>query len=392
MTPSAGSGVAVTGIGIVSPFGDAIGEVARRFAAGERFLGSSIGDIPIDAVPAERRTRIGRLDRLCRALLSASFLAVRSAGLRLDEEDGDRIGLSFGTGLGCLLTNEEYYRRIAVQGPAAASPQLFAYTVSSAAAGEVSIALGIRGPNVTAHMGFAAGLGAIGYGFDLIELGKADVVIAGGADVTGEALLAALADRGLAKSEDQCVPYRSAVPGMRASEAAVVFVLESGERARRRGVRPWGHVEAYAAGFEPTLTRPPIDSSGIAATLGREIVAAGRRPDEVDLLATGAHGTPIDAAERAALEAVLGARQDALLLAPKHALGDTFAAAGPCALALALALLRERPALADGVALGLDAASLSAPEASRRLARAEVVAVNDVCYSGAVVALLARGG
>src|SRR6185295_702351 len=110
---------------------------------------------------------------------------VGDAGLPLDLDAGERTGLCFGTALGCLLTNAEYYDKIVEQGPSAASPRLFAYTVSSAAAGEVSIALGIHGPNVTQHVGFAAGLGAVGYGFDLIEMDRADVVLAGGADANG---------------------------------------------------------------------------------------------------------------------------------------------------------------------------------------------------------------
>jgi hypothetical protein len=134
-------------------------------------------DIPVDVIPADKRPRIGRLDRLCRLFLSASYLAARDLPGAFDGEAGERVGLSFGTGLGCLLTNAEYYEKVIEHGPAAASPRLFAYTVSSAAAGEVSIALGIKGPNVTQHMGFAAGLGALGYGCDLIAMGKADEIV-----------------------------------------------------------------------------------------------------------------------------------------------------------------------------------------------------------------------
>src|SRR5439155_3593013 len=131
--------------------------------------------------------------------------------------------LSFGTGFGCLLTDAAYYQKVVEHGLAAASPRLFAYTVSSAAAGEVSIALGVKGPNVTTHMGFAAGLGAVGYGFDLIQMGKADVVLAGGADVIGPALVTALQDMDLLKPRSAARPFRDAVPGVYPSEAAVVL-------------------------------------------------------------------------------------------------------------------------------------------------------------------------
>ena len=169
----------------------AVGPLSGMGVDGAR--GAAVVEIPLDIIPADKRTHTGRLDRLCRLFLSAAYLAVDAAALRIDEEDAERMGLSFGTGLGCLLTNAEYNQKLVAHGPAAASPRLFAYTVSSAAAGEVSIALGIKGPNVTAHAGLAAGLQAIGYGFDLIRTGKADVVLAGGADALGEALVRGLA-------------------------------------------------------------------------------------------------------------------------------------------------------------------------------------------------------
>jgi 3-oxoacyl-[acyl-carrier-protein] synthase II len=126
--------------------------------------------IPLDAVPADKRARVGRLDRVCRLTLAAAFLALDDAGLQIPATvAADRVGLSVGTALGCLLSDAEFYERVVEQGPAAASPRLFAYTVSSAAAGEVSTVLGIHGPNSTAHMGLAAGAGAIGYGLDLIR-------------------------------------------------------------------------------------------------------------------------------------------------------------------------------------------------------------------------------
>src|SRR6187397_2537119 len=139
--------VVITGFGVVSPLGHSAPELARRVAAGERAAadanGVRIGEIPLDAVPPAARTRIGRLDRLCRLALTASFLAIDDAGLALPLERPERVGLVFGTGLGCLLSNAEFYEKVVAHGAAAASPRVFAYTVSSAAAGEVTIALGI---------------------------------------------------------------------------------------------------------------------------------------------------------------------------------------------------------------------------------------------------------
>jgi 3-oxoacyl-(acyl-carrier-protein) synthase len=387
--------VVITGFGVVSPLGNSAADVTQRWAAGHQPTGDDrrfveIVEIPMAAVPADKQARSGRLDRLCRFFLAASYLAVDAAGLTINADAAHRVGLSFGTGLGCLLTNAEYFQKVVEQGPAAASPRLFAYTVSSAAAGEVSIALGITGPNVTAHMGFAAGLGAVGYGFDLIQMGKADVVLAGGADVIGPALVTGLQEMGLLKARAAARPFRDAVPGVFASEAAVVLVLERRDHARRRGGRCWGCIEGYAAGFEPTLTRAARQSTGIAATLRRALALSGHAPADVGVVMASAHGTPVDDTERAALTDVFGADSAALVLAPKAAFGECFAASGVLALALSCGLVESQPTVADGLAYAVDGAALVAAEVARRLRATSVAMINSLCYSGDVVSLVVR--
>jgi 3-oxoacyl-[acyl-carrier-protein] synthase II len=362
--------VVITGVGVVSPLGHSAAELTRRWRAGERAASGADGAvlidrIPLDAVPADTRARSGRLDRICRLFLAASFLAVDDASLAIAAHDAERVGLSFGTGLGCLLSDAEFYEKVVEQGAAAASPRVFAYTVSSAAAGEVSIALRIHGPNVTSHAGLAAGLGAIGYGVDLIQMGKADVVLAGGADAGGTALVQALRDMRLLKGADAARPFRDATPGVWPSEGAAVVILERADRAQARGARLRARVEGHAAGFEPTASgRAPV-SDGITATLRRALAASGRAPREVGTVLASAHGTPLDAGERAALVALFGAAAEPAILAPKQALGETFGASGALHVALAVGLLSEAPA-----------------------AGADAVLISSLCYSGSVVGMV----
>jgi len=394
--------VVISGFGIVSPLGASLDELTARFCAGTSALaplpgidgawGASIGEIPLDVIPADKRTHIGRLDRLCRLFLSAAYLAVDAAQLAIPAAEADRFGLSFGTGLGCLLTNAEYDLRLIQSGPAAASPRLFAYTVSSAAAGEVSIALGIQGANVTAHAGFAAGLAAVGYGYDLIRLGKADVVLAGGADALGPAFIEGLRDMGVLKRAGplDAVPFRDVVPGVFPSEGAVVMVLERAERARRRGAPHYGRIEGYAAGFEPTLTRHQRESTGIRDTMRRALAVSDREAADIDIVMTSAHATAVDAIERDALRAVFAAAGNPLWCAPKRAWGEGFAADGVSSLAVAAALLRgPLPPLAEGVALQPDGrAAYPSREAQTRLASSSLAMIHSLCYSGPTVALL----
>jgi 3-oxoacyl-[acyl-carrier-protein] synthase II len=399
--------VVVTGVGLVSPFGTSLADVTGRFAAGDRGAlphGGVAADaqgsvIALDDLPEERRSHVGRLDRFCRLLLVASHRAVSAAELRIDADNCTRIGLSFGTGFGCVLTNAEYDAKMVTAGPGAASPRLFAYTVSSAAAGEVSIALGIKGPNVTAHMGFAAGLGAVGYGLDLIQLGKADVVLAAGADALGPPIVQALEDMRLLKGPQHTRPFRDATPGVHPAEAAVVMVLESPEHARRRGAPLLAKIEGYAAGFEPTATRPDRQTDGVTATLRRALSRCGRDPDRVTAVLASAHGTPLDALERLAIAEAFGASAP-LLLAPKSVFGETFGASGTVALALGIGILDMEalgahagavPDVTDvaEVAFGIDGRAWSWADAARRLRAAEAVLVSSLCYTGNVVALVA---
>lgn len=330
--------VVMTGAGVVSPLGCSAPALARRLAAGERAPdrdGARVEEIPLDVVPASARTRIGRLDRVCRLALSAAHLAVHDAALPLPLATPERVGLVYGTGLGCLLSDAEFFEKVVAQGAASASPRVFAYTVSSAAAGEISIALGMHGANATLHMGMAAGAGALGYAVDLITGGRADVVLAGAADALDTALVDALRDMRLLKTPDRSRPFVDAVPGVWPGEGAAFAVLESAAHAAARGARVLARVLAHAEGFEPTLTTRSPAATGIAGVL-RQVVA-----DAVpDLVLGSAQGTPLDAVERAALGAV--GLDGAPLLALKGSVGDAFGASSALAASVAPYLAARR--------------------------------------------------
>ncbi len=391
--------VVVSGVGVVSPAGASVEALAQQLNAGnlggttESSTHFAVAEIPLQAIPEEKRSHWGRMDRLCRFFLAASYLAVSDAALEIGASEAERAGISFGTGLGCLLTDEEYYRRVVDSGVPAASPRLFAYTVSSAAAGEVSIALGIKGPNLTVHMGLAAGVGAVGYGMDLIQTGKADVVLAGGADVIGPPLVDALQQMRLLKSLAQARPFRDAIPGIAPAEAAVVLVLEEEGRARARGAPRRGRLESYAAGFEPTLTGPAPRAEGVLAALQCAFANGVCRPEECGLVVCSAHGTPLDRIEQEAFGSLFSAGTPPLLVAPKAAWGDALGASGVQGLALALGLVQEPSRLAPPPCFDLGGDSLPGFVGEARRGPASMAAVSALCYAGPFVALvLARDG
>ena len=295
------------------------------------------------------RARAARAERITQLALVAGGAALAAAGLEVFEgPPRARIGVVLGTAFGCFLTNAAYQRRLAEGGPAAASPRLFAATVSNAAAGELGIAFRLGGPAVTLTAGAAAGLVALGHATDLLRAGRADALVAGGVDAVGDALARWLADGGL-------------VIGRPPAEAAALLVLEPLAAARARGASVLGVIAGHAAGFEPAPTAAGA-GEGLGAAVRAALAEAGVVPGEVDVVVSAAPPQLLALEERAlatALGTVLPPR-----VSPKDTLGETFAATGP---------------------LGVLAALAEAPRHTSAL-------VLDVCASGHVAALVARQG
>lgn len=338
--------VAITGAGAVTPAG-ADPERWLRGPAGQVGAGA-ISDVPLAALPEAVRTRAARAERVTQLVLAAGGAALASAGL--DAREGPprpRYGTVLGTAFGCFLTNAAYQRRLAESGPPAASPRLFAATVSNAAAGELSIAYRLGGPAVTLTAGAASGLTALGHAVDVLRAGRADALVAGGMDALGPSLDRWLADGGLAI-------------GRAPAEAAGLLVLEPLATARARGVRVIGTVDGCGLGFEPDPGGSDA-GQGLAQAIATALAEAAASGDTIGLVVAAAPPA-LAALERRALEATLGTRRPPVTH-PKDMLGETFGAAG---------------------SLGLLAAMAEAPPGAAAL-------VLDVCASGHVAAAVVRG-
>jgi 3-oxoacyl-[acyl-carrier-protein] synthase II len=322
------SGIAITGAGVLTP-GDAAA-------------------VALEHLPDAVRARAARAERITQLALAAGGIALGGARLGLGPARRERLGVVLGTAFGCLLTNAAYQQRLAAGGAAAASPRLFAATVSNAAAGELAIAFGLAGPGITLTAGVAAGTAAVDHACDLLAAGRAAAVVAGGVDARGAALDGWLAAGGLALE-------RPVV------EAAALLVLEPRPAAAARGADVLGVVLGHAIGFEPAPTAP-ASGAGLAAAIGRALADAGVAAAELGLVVTTAPPA-LGALEERGLAAVLAGAAPPRV-APKTRLGETLAAGGPLGV---LAALAEAPA---GVP----------------------VLVCDVCPSGHVGALVARAG
>jgi 3-oxoacyl-[acyl-carrier-protein] synthase II len=340
--------IAITGAGAVTPLGSSPARWARDGAA-EVQAGGMIGDIGLGRLPEPVRVRAGRAERVTQLLFAAAGPALAAAGL--DATAGairPRIGVVVGTAFGCFLTNSGYQRRLAEVGPAAASPRLFAATVSNAAAGELGIAYRLGGPAVTLTAGAASGLTALAHAVDLLRAGAADAVLAAGVDALGAPLARWLDAGGLAA-------------GRTVAEGAAAVVLERADAAASRGATTLGLIVGVAGGFEPGPAAPDA-GAGLAAAVAAALAEAGVGPGDVGAVVCAAPPA-LAALEERALAAAL---RDACprRTRPKDVVGETFGAAGP---------------------LGLLAALAEAPPGATAL-------VLDVCASGHVAALVARRG
>jgi len=336
-------GVVITGAGVVAPLGSGAG-LWTRYRAGARATGA-VAELPLGALPDAVRTRAARAERVTQLLLATGGAALAGAGLDVTEgPPRPALGVVVGTAFGCFLSNAAFERRFLEGGAAAASPRLFAATVSNAAAGELAIAYRLGGPSVTVTAGGASGLVACGHALDLLRAGRAAALVAGGVDALGDDLAAWLAAGGL--------PI-----GRAASEAAALVVLEPAASARARGATVLGTIAGSGVGFEPTA-----DGEGLRDTIAAALADAELAAGAVDLCVRAAPPA-LEAMETRALETALG-RLPARTVRPKDLVGDTLGAAGPLGL---LAALGEAP---DGA----------------------TVLVLDVCPSGHVAALVARRG
>src|SRR5437764_2604803 len=161
-------------------------------------------------------------------------MALQDSGIEVAEENRERIGVMFGTGVGPMESMENFARPLFQEGPAAANPAVFPNTVYNAAAGQVAMKLGAVGPSTTVTAGHSAAASSIAYAFDIAATDHADIVISVAADTLTNTVVDAYRELGLL-SED----------GFALTEGAVALILERASHARQRGARVYGEIVGY---------------------------------------------------------------------------------------------------------------------------------------------------
>jgi 3-oxoacyl-[acyl-carrier-protein] synthase II len=354
--------VVITGLGVVSSIG--LGKEAfwsallegksgirpiQSFDASSyssRFAGEIADFRPEDHIPP---AQVPKLSRNSQFAAAAAKLAIDDAHLDFSKENSCRVGVVMGVGLGGMDFYEAQLRRLfETNSPRRVHPWSVPLIMPNAAASEVAISYGLKGPNMTFSTACSSGSHAIGYGFDLIRMGKADFVIAGGTEacILPGVLAAFCSLRALSTRND--APQRASRPfdkerdGFALGEGAGIIVLETLESARARGVAIYGEVIGYGASSEAThIVHPENTGAEAARVIELALQDAGISPDQVDYINT--HGTSTvlnDVVETRAIKRIFGQRAYRISLdSTKSMIGHSIGAAGAieviaCALTL----------------------------------------------------------
>ena len=292
-----------------------------------------------DPVDWMDRKQARRCDRYAQFGIAAAVQAMESAGLSGPPPGCDpyRFGVLIGSGIGGIATLENNCRTLHARGPGRVSPFLIPMLIADIAAGIVSIRYGLRGPNYATVSACASGAHAIGDSVRYIQEGRAELMLAGGAEaavapiaVAGFSSMRALSTRN-DDPRGASRPFDATRDGFVIGEGAGCLVLEEMERARRRGVEILGEVVGYGPTADAHhMTAPLPDGTGALRAMETALEDAGIAPEDVDYINAHGTSTPLnDRAETGAVKALLGPHAyDVVVGSTKSMTGHLLGAAG----------------------------------------------------------------
>jgi 3-oxoacyl-[acyl-carrier-protein] synthase II len=255
-----------------------------------------------------------RNDRYTHFGFVAAKQAVRDSGLEMNGEDGDRVGVIIGSGIGGMLTYETQLKVLFERGPRKVSPFTIPSLIGNMCSGLVAIEFGARGPNFGVVSACATASHALGEAAHTIRRGDADVMIAGGSEaaITPFSYASFCSMKAMSTRNDDPAhasrPFDAQRDGFVMGEGAGVLVLESLEHAQARGARIYCELAGYAATCDAFhITQPDPDGKGLSMAMKRALASAGVEPGQIDYI--NAHGTSTpynDKFETLAIKKVFG--------------------------------------------------------------------------------------
>jgi len=341
--------VVVTGMGAITPIGNSVEEFWNGIKEGKTGFGPityfdtadyrcKLAAEVKDFDPAQYMDKKSarRMEQFCQFAVAAAGQAISDAGLDMEQEDPYMVGCSVGSGIGSLQAMEREYDRLKEKGPGRVGPMLVPLMISNMAAGNVSIAYGLKGKSLNVVTACATGTHSIGEAYRTIQYGDADVMIAGGTEssITPIGIAGFSALTALSFSED---PERASIPfdkernGFVMGEGSAIVVLEELEHAKRRGAKIYAELTGYGCSSDAYhITSPAEDGSGAATAMLNALKDGGVEPEELAYI--NAHGTSThhnDLFETRAIKLAFGEHAyDMKINSTKSMVGHLLGAAG----------------------------------------------------------------
>lgn len=321
--------VVVTGLGAVTPVGNTVDETWKSLVEGKsgaapiiqfdttKFktqFGCEVKNFDINTYIDRKEVR--KLDRYAQFAIAAAVQGVEDAGLDLDKEDKNRIGVIYGVGIGGIKTFQDemtYYAQHEDDGPKF-NPFFIPKMIADIASGHISMRYGFHGPNYTTTSACASSTNAIADAFNLIRLNKANIIVSGGAEaaicasgVGGFNAMHALSTRN-DDPEHASRPFSASRDGFVMGEGAGCLILEELEHAKARGAKIYAEIVGCGMSADAHhITASHPEGLGAKLVMRFALEDAGMTPEDIDYINVHGTSTPVgDISEVKAIKDVFG--------------------------------------------------------------------------------------
>ena len=319
--------VVVTGLGLITPLGMGVETTWENLINGKSGIGK-ITCFDTSAFPTQIAGEvknfnpedfievkdIKKMDRFIHLAVAAATIALEGSGLKITDDNAERVGVIVGSGIGGLGTIEHYHSVLLERGPRRITPFFIPMLVINLASGQISIRFGAKGPNSAVSTACATGNHSIGDAFKIIQRGEADAMIAGGAEavitplgIGGFNAMKALSTRNN-EPEKASRPFDIDRDGFVMGEGAGIMILENLQNAQERGAKIYAEVIGYGMTADAYhITSPSPGGEGAARCMAIALRSGGVEPSKIDYI--NAHGTSTkagDELESNAIKTVFG--------------------------------------------------------------------------------------
>ena len=355
--------VVVTGMGVISPVGNSVEEFWESLKNGvsgidrvsrfdpAQFTTQIAGEVKgFDASKYMERKEARRMDLAQQYAMASAQQAFDQSGLGSDSLDSERAGVVVGSGIGGIETFEKQHAILLTQGPGRVSPFFIPMMIIDMCAGLISMRFNFKGPNYATVSACSSGAHAIADAFRIIQRGEADVMITGGseASITPAALAGFCAARAIStrnhEPQKASRPFDKQRDGFVMGEGAGILILESLERAQKRGAKIFAEVVGVGMTADAYhITAPAPGGEGAIKAMRLALKDAGLGPDSVDYI--NSHGTSTDLndlTETQAIKVVFGEKAKKIPVnSTKSMIGHLLGAGGAVELVATIKSIQE---------------------------------------------------